>query len=138
MHCSARTGPMTHRGIAFAAVLLTLGLAGCSSAATRTAGSLTTQATTTTTTTTPSPTPTYASEKEVASVIAGGEKTWREANEKGGECRMALVLQGGRSNRLGPAAHLLHKRGDGRTAGPDRTSGSHCSGHPAVHEDTRR
>ena len=26
-------------------------------------------------------------------MIAGGEKTWREANEKGGECRMALVLK---------------------------------------------
>ncbi|WP_461048270.1 hypothetical protein [Terrabacter koreensis] len=46
----------------------------------------------TTTTTTPSPTPTYASENQVASVIAGNQKTWREVEDSALPCRSAMVL----------------------------------------------
>ena len=41
------------------------------------------------------PTPDYATDKQIASVVAGGEKLWRDAADKGTECRIKYVEKGG-------------------------------------------
>jgi hypothetical protein len=40
----------------------------------------------------PSPAPSYASEKQLASFVAGYEKSWREVAESAAECRLYWVL----------------------------------------------
>ncbi|MGH8894421.1 MAG: hypothetical protein ACRDWY_14120 [Actinomycetes bacterium] len=42
---------------------------------------------------TPSPTPSAATEAQVASVLAGYEKDWREVIDKAGECRFSLTMK---------------------------------------------
>ena len=49
--------------------------------------------TSTTSTASPSPTPSYSTESEIASVIAGSEKVWRETEDQAFDCRLALVLK---------------------------------------------
>jgi hypothetical protein len=45
------------------------------------------------TTASPSPTQSYSTENEIASVIAGGEKMWRDTKDEAFDCRLALVLK---------------------------------------------
>jgi hypothetical protein len=87
-HSARSVDHLTTRRTVSAALLLVVALSGCAG----TTAPITSQPSTTTaisTTTTPS----VATENEVASIIAGGEKTWREAADKSPECRLAFVLK---------------------------------------------
>lgn len=70
-------------------LLAALALAGCGTDS----KPATTSASSTTAPAAPSPSPSFATENEVASVIAGYEKDWREVAEKAGPCRFKYVLK---------------------------------------------
>lgn len=81
--------------ISLGAALVLGGCQSSSSGAAPASAAPSTTATVVTPSTTTSSIPDYATDKQIASVVAGEEKLWRDAADKAGECRFKYVEKGG-------------------------------------------